>query len=88
MPIVIRIAPKMICGDVFSFRRSAAKKIRIQTNTMEVSSEIISLISDNHLRLKEVPIKAIYSKYSLSKGQTNLNGFKIVFKLFVKWLFG
>jgi len=71
-----------------AFSRDAASKMRIQTNTMEVSSEIISLISENHLRLREVPIKAIYSKYSLSKGQTNLNGFKIAFKLFVEWLFG
>jgi glycosyltransferase involved in cell wall biosynthesis len=71
-----------------AFSRSAAKKIRIQTNTMEVSSEIISLIAENNLKLREVPIKAIYSEYSLSKGQTNLNGFKIVFKLFVEWLRG
>jgi len=69
-----------------AFSRDAASKMRIQTNTMEVSSEIISLISENRLRLREVPIKAIYSKYSLSKGQTNLNGFKIAFKLFVEWL--
>ncbi len=68
-----------------AFSRNAAEKIDIQTNTMEVSSEIIKEIKEKKLKLKEVPIKAIYTEYSLKKGQKFLNGFRIIQKLFINW---
>lgn len=64
-----------------AFSRQAAKQIRIRTNTMEVSSEIIREIKLHGLRLKEVPIKAIYTEYSLSKGQGFLKGLETLWKL-------
>ena len=48
---------------------------------MEVSSEIIREIRVNELRLREVPIRAIYTDYSLSKGQSLFVGVKTLFKL-------
>jgi len=69
-----------------AFSRAAAEKIKIKTNRMEVSSEIINEIKRNKLKLKEVPIKAIYTDYSLKKGQKNINGIRIVYKLLIKRL--
>ncbi|MBI2129652.1 glycosyltransferase family 2 protein [Candidatus Woesearchaeota archaeon] len=69
-----------------AFSRKAAEKISIKGNRMEVSSEMISEIGRRNLRFKEVPIKAIYTDYSLKKGQSNLNAFKILLKLVVRKL--
>ena len=66
------------------FNRKAASSINIKTTRMEVSSEIISEIGRNKLRLTEVPIKAIYTDYSLAHGQSSLNGVKILGKLIMK----
>lgn len=67
-----------------AFTRMAAQKIQLKTNRMEVSSEIIKEIGRNKLRLKEVPIQAIYTEYSLAHGQSSLNAFRILFKLFLR----
>jgi glycosyltransferase involved in cell wall biosynthesis len=64
-----------------AFSRSAAARIRIMTSGMETSSEIIAEIGRNKLRLKEVPIKAIYTEYSLSKGQSFKLGLYTLTKL-------
>lgn len=66
-----------------AFSRKALSVIDIKTNKMEVSSEIIREIGANKLRLKEVPIKAIYTEYSLSKGQNFLVGVKTFIKLVI-----
>jgi len=63
------------------FSKRAAEKIAIKTNKMEVSSEIIKEIGRNNLRFEEIPIQAIYTDYSLEKGQKNINGFSILYKL-------
>lgn len=65
--------------------RKAARKINIRTNRMEVSSEIIKEIGRNRLKLKEVPIKTIYTDYSLEHGENSVfNGFKILMKLIIR----
>lgn len=66
-----------------AFNKEAAGKLSLFTNGMEVSSEIIKEIKDNNLRLKEVPIRAIYTDYSLSKGQGFLVGLKTLLKLLI-----
>lgn len=71
-----------------AFGKKAIEKIKINTDRMEVSSEIINEIGRLGLKLKEVPIEAIYSEYSLSKGQKNINAFKILFKMMVRRLLG
>ncbi|MBU0981389.1 glycosyltransferase family 2 protein [Patescibacteria group bacterium] len=64
-----------------AFNRKAAQAITIRTNRMEVSSEIIREIGYHGLRFKEVPIQAIYTDYSLSKGQNIFVGLKTLAKL-------
>lgn len=63
------------------FNKKAAERIRIRTNRMEVSSEIVREIGFHDLRFKEVPIKAIYTDYSLSKGQSFFVGIKTFARL-------
>lgn len=67
-----------------AFSRDAAKKLNIKTNRMDVSSEIIKEIGRNKLVFEEVPIKAIYTDYSMRKGQSHINGIRIVLDLCVR----
>lgn len=69
-----------------AFTRFALSKINVRTNHMEVSSEIVSEARRHALPLAEVPILAIYTDYSLSKGQNALVGLKTLFKLIVRRL--
>lgn len=64
-----------------AFSKLALEKIAIQSNRMEVSSEIFSEIKRNNLKHWEIPIRAIYTDYSLKKGQTNLNAISIIRRL-------
>lgn len=61
--------------------RRAIERIQIQMDRMEVSSEFIKEIRRRRLTLEEVPIRAIYSDYSLAKGQSNWNGINILIRL-------
>jgi len=67
-----------------AFTREAIRKIDIKTNRMEVSSEIIHEAHAKGLKIAEVPIKAIYTDYSLSKGQNFFVGLKTLAKLVVR----
>lgn len=69
-----------------AFSRLAISKIQIQTNGMEVSSELVAEAKRNNLSIKEIPIKAIYTDYSLAKGQSFLVGIKTLFKLVLRRL--
>jgi hypothetical protein len=64
-----------------AFSHRAAEQIRITSNHYEVSSEICGEIKRCRLRLTEVPIRAIYTDYSLSKGQGFMVGLKTLFRL-------
>lgn len=64
-----------------AFSREAAARIRIMTNGMEVSSEIIAETVAHGLKYTEVPVKAIYTDYSLSKGQSFAVGLRTLRKL-------
>lgn len=61
--------------------RQAAERIEIRSSRMEVSSEFVKEIVDKKLRLAEVPIEAVYTEYSLSKGQSFAVGIETALKL-------
>ena len=63
------------------FSKAALEKIQLRMDRMEVSSEIIKEIRRCRLRFAEVPIRAIYSDYSLQKGQSNWNAINILIRL-------
>jgi UDP-N-acetylglucosamine---dolichyl-phosphate N-acetylglucosaminyltransferase len=68
--------------------QKAVRAIELRTNGMEVSSEFIKEIKDRHWRFAEIPIKAIYTDYSLSKGQSFFVGVKTAFKLIYRRFIG
>jgi glycosyltransferase involved in cell wall biosynthesis len=63
------------------FSRRAIEAIEVRLDRMEVSSEFIKEIRRCRLKYVEVPIRAIYSDYSLAKGQSNWNAFNILIRL-------
>ncbi|GAB6103005.1 HAD-IA family hydrolase [Thermococcus atlanticus] len=63
------------------FSRRCASKIRITCDRYAVSSEIIIEASKNGCRIVEVPIKAVYSEYSMKKGTNVFEGVKIALNL-------
>ncbi len=66
-----------------AFDRKAAEVFEIHSRGFGVISEIMGEVKKHNLKLKEVPIKTIYTDYSMTKG-TNLKvGLKILFKLIV-----
>lgn len=66
-----------------AFNRKAAENLEIFTGGMEASSEIIKEIKSHKFKLKEVPIRAIFTTYSLSKGQGLFTGFRTLMKLLI-----
>lgn len=66
-----------------AFNKKVAQNLEIHTSGMEVSSEILKEIRAHQFKLKEVPIKSIYTDYSLSKGQGFLPGLKTLLKLLI-----
>ncbi len=72
-----------------AFSYNTAKKIveNLKSNRYEVSSEFIILAKELNLKIKEVPIKTIYTDYSMSRGTNVITGFKILFKLLSQKLF-
>jgi glycosyltransferase involved in cell wall biosynthesis len=67
-----------------AFNRKAIGKINLQTDGMEVSSEFFREIYTHKLKYLEIPIKAIYTDYSKSKGQRITNAPNIFFKLLLR----
>lgn len=67
-----------------AFSKNAVKRIAIQTQRMEVSSEIFSEIKKHELSKTEIPIEAIYTDYSLRKGQKVSNASNVLLKLFLR----
>ena len=60
------------------FSREALEKIEIRTNGFEFCSEIVWRAKQNKLNISETPIEAIYTDYSLNKGQSNINALRII----------
>ena len=59
----------------------ALKKINIFSDDFTYASEILDWIKINNIPYFEVPVTIKYTDYSLSKGQTNLNAFRILMQL-------
>lgn len=68
------------------FNKKSLSKIKIQTDGMEVSSEILREISKNKLKLIEIPISAIYTDYSQKKGQKLENAPNVILQLILRLL--
>jgi len=64
-----------------AFNRKTLELLELKANGPEICSEIIKEIGRKKLRLKEIPIEAIYTEYSMSKGQNMYLGIKTFIKL-------
>ncbi|MCZ4499609.1 MAG: hypothetical protein JWQ74_2162 [Marmoricola sp.] len=64
--------------------RRALGRIRLTMPRMAYASELLSAIVPNGLSYVEVPTTVIYTEYSRSKGQTNINAVNILFDLAVR----
>lgn len=67
-----------------AFNRKAIRQIQIKTDRMEVSNEFFCEIKRNKLRIKEIPIRVMYTDYSRSKGQKNTNALDVGSKLLLR----
>ena len=68
------------------FSKKAIQKIKLKTERMEVSNEFFTEIKRNQLKFTEVPIKVIYTDYSMQKGVKPSNIFAIIFRLLLRLL--
>jgi glycosyltransferase involved in cell wall biosynthesis len=71
-----------------AFGPKALEKIKIRSHRYEVSSEIIIQAKRMGLRIKEVPVKCFYTKYSRARGTTIASGFRIFWGLLMHRLTG
>jgi len=69
-----------------AFSKQAVSKIEINSNRMEFSSEILLEAKRNKLKVVEVPVSAIYTKYSKTKGQKNINALPVALRIITKFL--
>jgi polyprenyl-phospho-N-acetylgalactosaminyl synthase len=60
---------------------ATARKLQITQNGMAHASEIVELIKRHRLRFVEVPVRILYTSYSLKKGQPLSNALNIVLEL-------
>lgn len=60
--------------------RKAIESIDLSFDRFEFASEMLSEMSRNKLTFKEIPIQVIYTDYSLSHGQSILNGFRMILR--------
>ncbi|MEI6755710.1 MAG: glycosyltransferase family 2 protein [bacterium] len=61
-----------------AFNRKTIENLNYRENGYAFCSEMLWRAKKAQLTIKEVPIQAIYSEYSKSKGQSNWNAFQII----------
>lgn len=69
-----------------AYSRKAFSQIDVSSSRMEAASEILAEVAKKKLKLREVAVTSIYTKYSREKGQKNLNAINIGAKLFLRFL--
>ena len=65
------------------FNEKFERKIKIKNSRMSHPHDINKLISKHKFKTMEYPTKIKYTKYSLSKGQKNINSINILFDILV-----
>jgi glycosyltransferase involved in cell wall biosynthesis len=67
-----------------ALNRAAIDKIELTFPGMTHASEFVSKAGENNLRIKEVPVHILYTKYSKRKGQSLWNAINILSDLFLR----
>lgn len=61
-----------------AFNKKVADEMNIRMNGMSHASEIVTLIDRKGWRVDEEPVDILYTEYSMSKGQSLINGVNIL----------
>ena len=61
-----------------TFNRKVAEEMDIRMNGMSHASEIVAMIDHHGWRVAEQPVDILYTEYSMSKGQSLINGVNIL----------
>jgi len=61
-----------------AFNKRVANEMNIRMNGMSHASEIIGMIDSHTWRVTEEPVDILYTEYSMSKGQSLINGVNIL----------
>lgn len=84
-PIIAKLSPasrKLGLTDAHNglrvFNRTVADGLNLTMNGMSHASEFLALIIEHRWRVAEEPVEILYTDYSMSKGQSLLNGVNIV----------
>jgi glycosyltransferase involved in cell wall biosynthesis len=88
--LLLNAATFLVYGKIVSdsqsgfkaFTRRAAAKMELNCAGYEICSEIVGEIYRNDFRYKSIPVRAVYTPYSRSKGQPFLNGVNLILGLF------
>jgi hypothetical protein len=70
-----------------ALNQKAAKGIRLRENRQAHATEILLQIRTHRLRFVEMPVKTIYTEYSLAKGQRSAGAFNIFVDLILNKFF-
>lgn len=60
------------------FNKKVADEMEIRMNGMSHASEIVGMIDQHGWRVAEQPVDILYTEYSMSKGQSLINGVNIL----------
>lgn len=71
-----------------AMNNTALEKMNFNSRSYAFCSEMVWIAHKHGFKIAELPIKAIYSNYSLAKGQSNWNGFPLVRELIKRRLMG
>ena len=61
-----------------AFGRRVAEELNLRMNGMSHASEFVALMDSHGWRVAEQPVDILYTEYSMSKGQSLLNGINIL----------
>jgi polyprenyl-phospho-N-acetylgalactosaminyl synthase len=67
-----------------AMNRRAASEIEITSDRMEHAGEILGEIKKKKLKYKEIPVRIIYTDYSISKGQSWKKSFSLGIKMILR----
>lgn len=84
-PIIAKLSPasrKLGLTDAHNglrvFNRTVADSLNITMNGMSHASEFVELMDSHGWQVAEEPVDILYTEYSMSKGQSLLNGINIL----------
>ena len=67
-----------------AMNRNALNEMKLNLNGMAHASEIVAIAYKSNLRITEIPVEILYTKYSKAKGQSILNSINILSDLFLR----